>query len=371
MNRKAIAICFFVALLSFGAGIKIGNPLGEFMAAYEQDGFRIAFDQAKARYKMAKLVEKARRERANTPRLKKDDATPKTTHTETAKVGKYQSDRRFHSVYLDADLIVPAGVFMPGEAEAKVLPMLSRNADFFEGKTVLEIGAGSGPISIFAAKSGAIKVVSTDISPEAVGAITANAERLGVGHIVEARLVSLDDMGAYSVIGEDEQFDIIISNPPYALDLDAPTNTAAIDNGELGFSIVRGFEQHLKPDGVSLLYYDSLFYHQVMKKFARYEGYKVTSHNPIGLYTWAAEALFNSYLQKLLVRENMDPDAFQFVRDTDGLNWIFLRNQCLDTDSLPRPPIVPGSVTDEYYAGWLSIQRAGASDNSAFAEPIE
>jgi 16S rRNA G1207 methylase RsmC len=361
MNRNAIVICLIVAVLSFGAGTQVGNPLDEFMTAYERDGFRIAFEQAKARYRMARLVERNRKNRANKKPAKARDAAAQPAHTETTTVGKYKSERTFHSVYLDADLIVPSGVFMPGEAEAKVLPMLSRNADFFAGKTVLEIGAGSGPISIFAAKSGAVKVVSTDISPEAVGAITANAERLGVGAIVEARLVPLDDMGAYSVIGDDEQFDIIISNPPYALDLDATTNTAAIDNGELGFSIVRGFEQHLKPGGVSLLYYDSLFYHQVMKKFARYEGYEVTSHNPIGLYTWAAEALFNSYLQKLLLRENMDPDAFRFVRDKDGLNWIFLRNQGLDTDLLSHPPIVPGSTTDEYYAGWLSIQRSDSN----------
>jgi predicted nicotinamide N-methyase len=78
---------------------------------------------------------------------------------------------------------------MPGEAEAKVLPLMSAHADIFKGKTVLEIGAGSGPISIYAAKLGATKVVSTDISSEAVGAIQANAERLGVGDIVEARLV--------------------------------------------------------------------------------------------------------------------------------------------------------------------------------------
>jgi predicted RNA methylase len=245
---------------------------------------------------------------------------------------------------------------MPGEAEAKVLPLMKAYGDLFKGKTVLEIGTGSGPISLYAAKLGATKVVSTDINPDAVAAITANAERQGVSDIVEARLVPLDDMSAYSVIQSDEVFDIIISNPPYALDLDAPVNTAATDTGELGFSIVQGFKDHLKPDGTALLYYDSLFYHQVMAKYAKYAGYEVINHNPIGMYTWEAETLFNNYLERLLVKEGMEPDAIRFKRDTDGLNWVFMRNQCLDTDWIGYPNLIPESEHRNYYPGWMNIR---------------
>jgi methylase of polypeptide subunit release factors len=298
-------------------------------------------------------------------------------YTETDKVGKFTTEQVFYSTYLEAELIVPPGVFFPGEAEAKVFPLLSKNPGLFAGKTVLEIGAGSGPISIYAAKNGAVKVVSTDISLEAIAAITANADRLGVGDIVQARLVPLDDMSAYSAIMADEKFDIIISNPPYALDLDAPTNTAATDNGELGFSIVRGFKDHLQADGIAILYYDSLFYHQVMMKFARYEGFQVNNHNPIGLYTWEAEALFNSYLKRLLAKEQMDPKSFRFVRDRDGLNWKFLRNQGLNPEWLTYTPIMPGSEDMTYYPGWIAIQHsseqaeADSTDTDAEIDVIE
>jgi 16S rRNA G1207 methylase RsmC len=276
-------------------------------------------------------------------------------YSETATVGKYTNTKTVRSAIIGGDLIIPPGVFMPGEAEAKVLPLMQAHPELFKGKTVLEIGAGSGPISIFAAKLGATKVVSTDINPDAVAAIEANADSLGVGDIVEARLVSLDDMSAYAVIQPGEKFDIIISNPPYALDLDAPVNTAATDTGELGFSIVRGFEEHLNPDGMALLYYDSLFYHQVMKKYARYEGYSVISHNPIGLYTWAAETLFNSYLRRLLEKENMPADTISFKRDKDGLTWMYLRNQCLDPDWAGYQKLFPASDDNEYYPGWMTI----------------
>jgi len=289
-----------------------------------------------------------------------DTETGDAQYSETSAVGKYKEVKKFYSSHLDAELIVPPGVFMPGEAEAKVLPLMGAHADLFRGKTVLDIGAGSGPISIYAAKLGATKVVSTDISPEAVDAIQANAERLGVGDIVEARLVPASDMSAYSAIHSDEVFDVIISNPPYALDLDAPVNTAATDTGELGFSIIRGYADHLEPDGISLLFYDSLFYHQVIKKYARYEGYEVVSHNPIGLYTWAAETLFNSYLERLLEKENMAPDTIRFVRDKDGLNWFYLRNQCLDPNWSGYPKLLSGSEDDNYYPGWMAIKHSAS-----------
>ena len=341
MAFKRLAGYILIALVAFVIGTQSKIPLRKVAA-----GFRPA-DVSE---------DGAWGGRADKPIL--DTASGNAQYSETANVGKYPVTKTFTSAYLEADLIVPPGVFMPGEAEAKVLPLMNDYAELFRGKTVLEIGAGSGPISIYAARLGATKVVATDISPEAVGAISANAERLGVGDIVEARLVPLDDMSAYSVIKPDEVFDIIISNPPYALDLDAPVNTAAVDTGELGFSIVRGFKNHLQPDGTALLFYDSLFYHQVMKKYARYEGYEVISHNPIGLYTWAAETLFNSYLERLLAKEGMEPNTLRFERDKDGLNWVYLRNQCLDPDWVGYVNLIPESDLHNYYPGWMSIRYA-------------
>jgi hypothetical protein len=77
-----------------------------------------------------------------------DNETGAAQYAETSKVGKYPGEKRFQSAYIGGELIIPSGVFMPGEAEAKVLPLMSAHADIFKGKTVLEIGAGSGPISI-------------------------------------------------------------------------------------------------------------------------------------------------------------------------------------------------------------------------------
>ncbi len=345
MNTKNFIYFVGVALVSFAIGTQMDLPSRESLAKFWPAD--VAEDGTWG---------------GNTVTPFLDTETGEAHYSETAAVGKYSNTKTFESAYLDGQLVIPPGVFMPGEAETKVLPLMAKHELLFKGKTVLEIGGGSGPISIYAAKLGAVKVVSTDIDPDAVQAIQANAESLGVGSIVEARLVPADDMSAYSVIEPGEVFDIIISNPPYALDLDAPVNTAATDTGELGFSIVHGFNVHLQPDGLALLFYDSLFYHQVIKKYARYEGFKVVSNSPIGMYTWEAETLFNSYLERLLVKENMDPDAFRFVRDRDDLHWFYMRNQCLDPEWTGFQKLFPESDDDEFYPGWMTIRHAAGAD---------
>ena len=146
------------------------------------------------------------------------------------------------------------------------------------------------------------------------------------------------------------------------MDLDAEENSALTDRGDLGFSIARGLEKHLAPGGVVILLYDSLFYHHVMVKFAEHEGYVVRNNNPNGLYPWAAESLFNSYLARLLEYEEMDPDAFSFDRTKDdALTVPFLRNFALKApykDKIDFEPLFPATSPDRYYPGMRVIERA-------------
>ena len=152
---------------------------------------------------------------------------------------------------------------------------------------------------------------------------------IGVADLIETRLVSGNDISAYSVIQPGERFDFILSNPPYYLDLDAARNNASLDRGDLGFSIVRGLENHLAPDGIAILLYAPIFYHNAMVKFARYSGYEVRHHNPIRLDGMEAGILFNSYLARLLEHEGIESDAFRFdsrdSRDTLGRRGALVR----------------------------------------------
>jgi predicted RNA methylase len=271
----------------------------------------------------------------------------------------------FKSRFFDQEVVVLPGVFSPFEAEMMMLPFMKENAALFRGKRVLEIGTGSGVISVYAAKLGATKVVATDIAENALGSLRENAQRFGVSEIVEGRLVPLTDLSAYSVIRPDEQFDVIISNPPYSLDLDATENSAVVDKGDLGFSIVQGLEKHLAPEGTAVLYYGSLFYHLAMVKYARHGGYEVTHHRPWRLYAWEVEPLFNTYLARFLQKEGLPADAFRF--DLDEPHTV----QWLEVHALgrePRKPLLPGNGQTDY-SGMMVLRRPAPGTSPASPTP--
>ncbi|MBI4231650.1 class I SAM-dependent methyltransferase, partial [Candidatus Peregrinibacteria bacterium] len=74
------------------------------------------------------------------------------------------------------------------------------------GKTILDIGSGSGLFSIAAKELGASKVVGVDISKESVEAAQSNAERFNVNGVVFQQKSILD-----SRIEELGKFDIVYS----------------------------------------------------------------------------------------------------------------------------------------------------------------
>lgn len=253
------------------------------------------------------------------------------------------------SEFLPEGILVKPGVFDPGEAEEYVLPLMRDNARRFQGKDVLEIGTGSGAISLYAAKLGARRVVATDIDPVALECAQENAERMGLADLLETRLVTPDDLSAYAVVRPDERFDVILSNPPYSLDLDAEANTPEVDTGDLGLSIIQGLPEHLNPDGVVLLLYNSLFYHHVMVKYAKREGYVVRNHNPSMLTVWEAQTLFNAYLDRFLEHEGIDSDGMEFDYATD--RYLYRIRVSSDTK-----PLFPGNSARRY-PGMLILER--------------
>jgi HemK-related putative methylase len=116
------------------------------------------------------------------------------------------------------------------------------------GERVLEIGAGLGLAAVLAARAGA-RVVATDVVPQAVDAIRANAALNGV--TVDARVGD-----CYAPVAG-ERFDLICTNPPQ---MPTPPGreredaVAAADNGGLdGWAlidrVISGAAPHLGPRG--------------------------------------------------------------------------------------------------------------------------
>lgn len=103
-------------------------------------------------------------------------------------------------------LEIPPQVFHPGFFFSTKLLMRCINNLELKGKTLLELGAGSGLIAMNAEKQGA-KATASDINPVAIEYLKKNRQRNGASiRVVHSDL--FDDIPL-------EAFDIIAINPPY------------------------------------------------------------------------------------------------------------------------------------------------------------
>ena len=118
---------------------------------------------------------------------------------------KYLSKTRMYS-YKGIHLEVPPQVFHPGFFFSTKLLLRYISKEHLSQKSLLELGAGSGLLSIYAAKKGA-NVVATDINPISVECIRANAKE----NTVDIRTIQSDVFHNIS----QQQFDFILVNPPY------------------------------------------------------------------------------------------------------------------------------------------------------------
>jgi len=117
----------------------------------------------------------------------------------------YASKERSYS-YKGINVRVMPGVFHPGLFFSTKLLLEYISQNDLKGKTVLELGAGSGLISVYCAMQNA-KVTATDINPTAINNIIKNAELNNVNiYVIESDLFDKIEI---------RKFDYIIINPPY------------------------------------------------------------------------------------------------------------------------------------------------------------
>jgi methylase of polypeptide subunit release factors len=126
-----------------------------------------------------------------------------------------------------------------------------------DGRRILEIGTGTGLLSLICLTGGATSVIATDINPAAVANARYNAAMLELDQDFEVRLVETDKPDAFAVIKPKERFDLIISNPPWEDGKIAqPADHAFYDpDFALMDSLLAGLPSHLNPGGRCLLAY--------------------------------------------------------------------------------------------------------------------
>ncbi|QDT03016.1 N5-glutamine S-adenosyl-L-methionine-dependent methyltransferase [Rubripirellula lacrimiformis] len=149
------------------------------------------------------------------------------------------------------------------------------------GRDVLEIGTGTGLISIICLQNDAASVVATDINPAAVACAKYNVAMLAETFLatsqLDVRQVPPDSPGAFSVIQDDEKFDLILSNPPWEDgQVTQPVDHAFYDPSfALMDSLLDGLPKHLKPGGRCLLAYGYVPAIQRLQEQAAARGFAV------------------------------------------------------------------------------------------------
>jgi D-alanine-D-alanine ligase-like ATP-grasp enzyme/methylase of polypeptide subunit release factors len=110
------------------------------------------------------------------------------------------------------NLEVPEGVHVPPPSSID----LARLLDVRPGETVLDLGCGSGFLSIVSAKLGAKHVVAVDIDPRSLAATVSNARQNGVQERIRVLGGSwFEALREWSQSEENiKRFDVIIATPP-------------------------------------------------------------------------------------------------------------------------------------------------------------
>ncbi len=156
----------------------------------------------------------------------------------------------------DQEFVQFEGVFWDSDDTLSMRKLIVDDAAAAQ-RDCLEIGSGTGLISLLCLHSDAKSVIATDINRTAVANSRYNAAMMNLDKNFEVRQVDPASPGAFAVIKDTEKFDLIVSNPPWQDGrVGVPLDHAYVDpNFAIMDSLLDGLPQHLRLGGRCLLAY--------------------------------------------------------------------------------------------------------------------
>jgi release factor glutamine methyltransferase len=131
-------------------------------------------------------------------------------------------------------------VFNPKDYfSSEIFAKFISSLDDLNGKYVLDMGCGSGVVSVFATSKGA-HCLAVDVNPLCVKAAEENAKQNRFEHRINAVQSNL-----FENISDDEKFDIIFFNPPY-YEKEPETDFEKAFFTGTGFKIIKDFLEQAK-----------------------------------------------------------------------------------------------------------------------------
>lgn len=100
--------------------------------------------------------------------------------------------------------IEPGGSFGLGDHPTTILSAAAAWRVVRAGESVLDVGSGSGVLSLVAARRGASRIVAIDVSDAAVAATRANAVANGAADLIEASATPISEIA--------DRFDVVLAN---------------------------------------------------------------------------------------------------------------------------------------------------------------
>lgn len=139
------------------------------------------------------------------------------------------------AAFRDLEVGVDRRVLIPRPETELLVDAVLAWTDGRNGLDVVDVGTGSGAIALALRTEGEFgRIVATDVSSDALALARENADRSGMGEMIDFRLGSL-----YDPLHGD-RFDAIVSNPPYVAERDRVTLDAEVADWEPASALFAG-----------------------------------------------------------------------------------------------------------------------------------